>query len=52
VLEKTKDRLDAASKEIDNAGRRSRAIEKKLRDVEAVPGPAAQKLLESEAPDF
>jgi DNA recombination protein RmuC len=48
VLQKTKEKLDSASKEIDNAGRRSRAIEKKLRDVEAIPGSAAQKLLESE----
>jgi DNA recombination protein RmuC len=49
TLQKTKEKLDSASKEIDNAGRRSRAIERKLRDVEAIPGSAAQKLLESES---
>jgi DNA recombination protein RmuC len=47
TLQKTKEKLDSASKEIDNAGRRSRAIERKLKEVEALPGSAAQKLLES-----
>ncbi|MCL2067722.1 MAG: DNA recombination protein RmuC [Treponema sp.] len=45
VLSKTKARLDQASREIDNAGIRSRAIEKKLRDVQSMPEPAAHKLL-------
>jgi DNA recombination protein RmuC len=49
TLQKTKEKLDSASKEIDNAGRRSRAIERKLRDVEAIPGSTAQKLLEGES---
>lgn len=37
VLEKTKQKLDAASREIDSAGVRSRAIERRLRDVQALP---------------
>lgn len=41
VLEKTKQKLDAASKEIDSAGARSRAIERRLRDVESLDGPEA-----------
>ena len=45
VLEKTKEKLDSASKEIDKAGTRSRAIEKKLRDVETLPEGKVQKLL-------
>jgi DNA recombination protein RmuC len=45
VLEKTKEKLDSASKEIDKAGTRSRAIERKLRDVETLPERKAQKLL-------
>jgi DNA recombination protein RmuC len=46
VLEKTKAKLDQASKEIDNAEIRSRAIEKKLRDVQTLPETQAQKLLD------
>jgi DNA recombination protein RmuC len=45
VLQKTKEKLDSASKEIDRAGTRSRAIERKLRDVQTLPEGAAQKLL-------
>ena len=45
VLAKTKQKLDQASREIDNAGVRSRAIEKKLRDVQTLPETKAQKLL-------
>jgi DNA recombination protein RmuC len=45
VLQKTKDKLDAASSEIEKAGARSRAIERKLRDVQELPETAAQKLL-------
>ena len=47
VLQKTKEKLDSASKEIDNAGTRSRAIERKLRDVQTLPEGKAQKLLSS-----
>jgi len=46
VLEKTKAKLDQASKEIDNAEIRSRAIERKLRDVQTLPETQAQKLLD------
>ncbi|MDR2103529.1 MAG: DNA recombination protein RmuC [Treponema sp.] len=45
VLQKTKEKLDSASKEIDRAGTRSRAIERRLRDVQTLPEGAAQKLL-------
>lgn len=37
VLDNTKKKLESATKEIENAGVRSRAIERKLRDVEALP---------------
>lgn len=46
VLQKTKEKLDSASKEIDKAGIRSRAIEKKLRDVQTLPEGKTQKLLD------
>jgi len=46
ILEKTKAKLDQASKEIDNAEIRSRAIERKLRDVQTLPETQAQKLLD------
>ncbi|MDR2101309.1 MAG: DNA recombination protein RmuC [Treponema sp.] len=46
VLQKTKEKLDSASKEIDRAGTRSRAIERKLRDVQTIPEITAQNLLE------
>ena len=45
VLEKMRNRLDLAVKEIDNAGRRSRAIERKLRTVEQLPGEQAAEIL-------
>jgi len=45
VLQKTKEKLEAAGKEIDKAGVRSRAIERKLIDVEKLPESKAQKLL-------
>ena len=37
VLDKMRSKLDSAVKEIDNAGRRSRAIERRLRSVEELP---------------
>ena len=46
VLEKMRDRLSSAMQEIDNAGVRSRAIERKLRKVEQLPGKEAEKLLQ------
>ena len=50
VLEKTKQKLEQASKEIDNAGVRSRAIERKLRDVQSLPQPDALRLLGDSTP--
>lgn len=46
VLDATKKKLESASKEIDNAGVRTRAIERKLRDVETLPENEAESLLE------
>ena len=45
VLEKTKAKLDQASRDIDSAGTRSRVIERKLRNVQTLPETQAQKLL-------
>lgn len=45
VLDATKKKLESASKEIDNAGVRTRAIERKLKDVESLPESEAEKLL-------
>jgi len=45
VLEKVQQKLTAASKEMDKAGVRTRAIERKLREVEEVPPADAQRLL-------
>ena len=47
VLDATKKKLESASNEIDNAGVRTRAIERKLRDVETLPEQQAEKLLEN-----
>ncbi|MGB6122683.1 MAG: DNA recombination protein RmuC, partial [Bacteroidota bacterium] len=49
ILDKTKKKLDEASNTIDGAATRSRAIERKLRDVQQLPASdAAQLLGESE----
>ena len=45
VLQKTREKLSIAINEIDNADTRTRAIEKKLRDVRTLPEVEAQKLL-------
>jgi DNA recombination protein RmuC len=45
VLDKTKEKLDQASKEIERAGTRSRSIERKLREVQTLPDSKAQALL-------
>lgn len=45
VLEKTRKQLDAARNSIDNAGVRTRAIERTLRDVESLSGDASDQLL-------
>jgi len=41
VLDKTQKQLDTVSKSIGQAGIRTRAIERKLRDVEVLPGTPA-----------
>jgi DNA recombination protein RmuC len=48
ILDKTKKKLDEASSSIDTASVRTRAIERKLRDVVAVPAGDAKDLLEEE----
>jgi len=45
VLAKTKERLDKASEELERAGVRRRAVERQLREVEALPEPDATKLI-------
>jgi DNA recombination protein RmuC len=45
VLEAAKRKIDAASDELGKTGTRTRAIEKKLKSVESLPEPLAQKLL-------
>lgn len=45
VIDKIQKKLLEASNEIDNAKKRSRALARKLRDVEELPGPQAQALL-------
>ena len=45
VLEKTRKQLDSVRNSIDSAGQRTRAIERKLRDVESLSGEAAAPLL-------
>jgi len=48
VLDKTRERLERAVKDIDSANVRTRAIERKLRSVEALPEGESQALLENE----
>jgi DNA recombination protein RmuC len=45
VLAKVKKKLHSVSREMDQAGVRTRAIQRKLRDVEELPGTDAQRLL-------
>jgi len=45
LLARTKDRLDAVGKTLDEAGRKSSTIARKLRDVEALPEAEADRLL-------
>jgi len=45
LLARTKDRLDAVGKTLDEAGRKSSTIARKLRDVEALPEADADRLL-------
>jgi DNA recombination protein RmuC len=48
ILAKTKDRLDQVGKTLDEAGRKSTTIARKLRDVEALPDAEADRLLASD----
>ncbi len=48
LLAKTKDRLDQVGKTLDEAGRKSTTIARKLRDVEALPEAEADRLLTGE----
>ena len=41
VVEATKKSIDAAAKKFDEVGVRTRAIQKRLRDVQDLPAPAA-----------
>ena len=45
VIAKTKEKLDQASKTLDETGVRSRAITRQLRDVESLPEGDARRLL-------
>ncbi|MDR1400669.1 MAG: DNA recombination protein RmuC [Treponema sp.] len=45
VLQKTKEKIDAVGKEIENVGVRTRAMDRKLRNVQTLPDADAQKLL-------
>ncbi|MEO8847705.1 MAG: DNA recombination protein RmuC [Casimicrobiaceae bacterium] len=45
LLSKTKEKLDNVGKTLDDAGRKSRTIARKLRDVEALPEAEANRLL-------
>lgn len=54
VLQGVKKKLDEASNKIEETGRRTRVMTRKLRDVESLPGIDSQKLLglEAEEPDM
>jgi DNA recombination protein RmuC len=45
VLARTKERIDKASEELEKAGVRRRAVERRLRSVDALPEPDAVKLI-------
>jgi DNA recombination protein RmuC len=49
ILDKVKKQLDTASNTIDQTGVRTRAMERKLRDVEALPVAESEKLLDIES---
>ncbi|MDE1190739.1 MAG: DNA recombination protein RmuC [Arachidicoccus sp.] len=51
VLEKTKKKLQEATNTIDQAGMRSRAIERQLRKVQELPAPETQQQIENEIND-
>jgi DNA recombination protein RmuC len=45
ILAKTREKLDAVGKTLEDAGRKSTTIARKLRDVEALPEAEADRLL-------
>ena len=49
LLAKTKEKLDSVGKTLDEAGRKSTTIVRKLRDVEALPATEAERVLTGEA---
>jgi len=51
VLERTRKKLTEASNVVENAGQRSRAIERKLKDVEELPSAKSAKLLDGGTED-
>ena len=51
VLGKVKEKLDQASKQIEETQHRSRQIDKRLRDVEALPTTEASQLLPGSLPE-
>jgi len=50
ILAKTKERLDQVGRTLDEAGRKSMTITRKLRDVESLPEDEAERLLAGEVP--
>ena len=52
LLAKTKERLDAVGKTLDDASRKSTTIARKLRDVETLPQPEADRILIGEEDDM
>ena len=50
ILAKTREKLDAVGKTLDDAGRKSTTIARKLRDVEALPEAEADRLLTGDGP--
>ncbi|MCD7098454.1 DNA recombination protein RmuC [Stenotrophomonas sp. MMGLT7] len=50
VLDSVKNKLEQASKQIDNTGVRTRAIERKLREVESLPSEESAGLLGADVP--
>jgi len=47
IIEKTRDKLVAATKELDNTGVRTRSIERKLRQVQELPASHSSKILDA-----
>ena len=50
ILAKTKERLDQVGRTLDEAGRKSMTITRKLRDVESLPEDESERLLAGEVP--